>query len=648
MVGIDPDIIEDEVDDIISLSNSSRGSSNGSLSNSPRNSGASSQIVKVTAMDAVSALAHFPLGSWERHVVEEKLRAVRRHERECALRAEMEKECTFKPSVCTSFRHGKDTGGDPTEAQSKRALVFKRLAQQAKERSIRIEQKRAEKEHEEMEALRNAFRPRVNAYEDNQRASDRRSSSAPVEERLLHYGKTIENSRKMLQEEKYRQEMKEMSGGSVTARKGHEGGSKDKREGDIAFRSRNFLLNRERERALAQKTLLEKHPFRPQICATSDAIDRERRSLCHKLDRGATLYAEGIHRKQRQQVEALRHQNRESSGLHKPVTSPLNNDWIYRGQHRALFEQDFVRRQELYQQVREQHRRDLAAVIEENERKAAEVPRIDKAMIEEQIERLYLGGQSPEKGTKKYKEAASKEECSFRPQLAPWTEHVLAQSKREPDFVKRLGSCSSYKRCESSNNIFESCSGDDVGTRSKNIRTIRPEEAEEFYSKQKQAVKEREAHLREQKQRLAMEELFACTFRPKTTADEYFQRRRRALSPEKQQEQQVEACVLGVKAYLQRQAEAKRQRKELQERYENIGRVSSRGRRSSTVIKPFNLSSGRVSRTQGVGSARDLSGVSDVREDSTGYRHIDPHSIHRVACGAGRRNSLSPLRCSPR
>lgn len=626
-----------------SLSGSSSRSSTGGESPVP--------AAKTKPFGEIAALARYPLGSWERHVVEERLRAIKRHERERILRAEIEKECTFKPRVISSDGHTRSAStGAPQPESDRRTQVFMRLTERAKKRDARIAQLKAEKELKEEEALRDAFKPRVNAAGEPKSALNVRSLNVPVEERLLHYGKTIEESRRLLQEERRREELKEMRNGLLPRRERNNAPKKEER--DIAYRSQHLIIEREKERALAQKALLEQHPFRPKVCSTSDAIDRERRAQYNAKDRGALLYAEGLHRQRRRQEEVVRQQKREFSGSGKPTTSPLTNDWIYHGQHRALFEQNFVRRQELYQQVREEHQRRLALALEENDRKAAEIPRIDPAMIEEQVERLYLGGYGVGKESKKCKDRLDKDDgCSFRPQLAPGTAYVIAHSRREPDVVKRLAASTQRRRCASDVNLFGSYDEgneereEKAKNKNSNARTVGPEEAEEFYQRQKRAVEERQAQLRERKQRLAMEELFACTFRPKTCTDGYQQRRQREVSPERQKEYRVEARVSGVTAYLQRQAEAKRQRDDLRARYENLGRLSSSSARGPTVIKPFNLSSGRASRTRCLSSATASQGCNSEVEEREGNRHTDLFTQQEVIEALDGKREPASARC---
>ncbi|RNF12904.1 200 kDa antigen p200 [Trypanosoma rangeli] len=573
------------------------------------------------------AVSHYPLGSWERHLLEERLRAMKDYERERLLQEELNKECTFQPRLGISRGYENEVHGNFASADYKQrhVPVFERLTNLAKEREARLALIAEEKKRSEEEALQHAFRPRVNSVPEQHVpfASDR--TRIPVEERLLHYGKSVEQSRRLLQQQRQQKEMEELRQ-KATVRRTHSNVSGEKPQSDIAKRSKRLLIERETQRAVAQQALLKEHSFCPKVCTMSDAIDRTLKANKNVRDRGLALYEEGMRRQQQRHAETVQRQIKESNGLHKPTTNPLTKSWIHHGQHRGLFQQDFIRRQKIYQRVKEEHQRNLVSALEQSER--AEVPRVSQEMIQRQVERLYLGAQEIRAEAKKRIEDNIKSrECPFRPQLAPGTAYVIARTQREEDVVKRLASAprGRYARHHS---FFETTSveekEEDGGSLPRKSKCVHPDEAAEFYDRQRQAMEDREMQLREQKQRLAMEELCACTFRPRTCTDEYLHRRQTQATREAAQ-QPVEARVSGVSAYLQRQSEARRRLREQESRYNNLGRGLQCNGGNSTVITPFNLSSGRGTRLHRLSSSWDELKTSGGEEDG-GHYHVDPCS----------------------
>lgn len=575
-------------------------------------------------------VAHYPLGSWERHLLEERLRAVKRCEREQLLQEYNLKECTFQPRVGNNSRVGFAlsrealvSSGSKQEAQREGQLpVFERLARRGKEREVRLAQIAEEKKQREEEALRHSFRPSVNGFVGLTNSSAAQVVSIPVEERLLNYGRAVEENRRLLQRQREEKELEEIQQ-NIMQHRVHNSSLREKRKGDIADRSKQLLIEREIQRVVAQDALLKKYTFKPRVCLTSDAIDRGLKAKRDIHDRGVALYNAGMRQQEQRQTEAAQREKKESKDMYKPFTNPLTDDWINHGQHRALFKKDFVKRQEIYSRVREEHKRSLASALEKSER--ADVPRVNQEMIEQQVERLYMRAQAIKEETKKRTEEHIKsKECPFRPQLAPGTAYVIAHTEREQDVVKRLASSAprkprvsheadvdaAAKREEEEEEEEENAEKD--GRCSRTSKVVCPEKAAEFYYKQKRALEEREMQLRLQKQRQAMAELCACTFRPQTRTDQYLQRRQKEAANETQEP--VVARVSGVTAYLQRQAEAKRRLKEKEEKYNSLGRGLPCNGANGTVITPFNLSSGR-------GSHQRHQLFYDQR-----CRHVDPHS----------------------
>ncbi|KAG8348766.1 hypothetical protein ERJ75_000036400 [Trypanosoma vivax] len=613
---------------------------------------------EMNPVDIAATIARFPLGTWERHLIEEQLRCVKSQERE-RLREEMEKECTFQPRVTTPC----DVGGCPVDGPigSRREMcdlqrmpVYERLTQRAREREARIAQMKEEKRRCEEAEQQFPFHPRVNSPGRGSAATSAGENNVPVVERLLQYGKELQESRSRQQQEQEKREL-EAQRQAMSALRGRANACHE--QGDIVDRSKRFLIARENELASLEKHIREQHTFHPQVCTTSDAMDKERASAGRARDRGAHLYVEGMRRQQQREREIVEQREHECEGLHKPTTSPLTEEWIHHGQHEALFKQDFVRRQELYQQVRDQHIRRLAAALAEKDRKAAEGPRVVPGKIEQQVERLYFGRPESQEEWKKRRDGILRErECSFRPQLAPGTTNVIGRSQgREVDVVKRLATFKPPNRCASKGRgdnveMPDPAGNEDRGTenrkRGQSGKVVRPEEAADFYYRQKKAMDERQLQLREKKQMLAMEELVSCTFRPKTCTDKYLQRRMRECASQREQGQEMVTRVSGATAYIQRQAEARRRREELEERYNNLGRGLPCNGPRTTIVKPFNLSSGRSARARSVSPFFSDSPQASVGRSSRERRHIDPLGPGDVpvATGSGHRaRSVRPI-----
>jgi hypothetical protein len=465
-------------------------------------------------------------------------------------------------------------------------------------------------------------------------------------------------------------------------------------------RNQRLLAAKEQHHSrAAQEAAGQVFSFQPQISATSAALDEARRrelmetrkaELQELLDRSADgtstftvnqrstsgggcdasrrsdlLYEQAIAR-QRQQCRSFSQPQQNTSGagnmkssvkgvgsgglnknstlwnpdrpLYQPQINPTSDRWIANGPHRIFFEQDFVRRQELYGQVKEEEAALSAAAIqnsfspsaggakEASGSYAGEVSREStrKASTKELNERLYYSAKiAGEVAQRRRAASLNARECPFRPELSPGTQHVMRRlrSTRNGDVVKRLTSAQSpqtsqrrsldmdpdkkdlyepaptQQRSKSataahshpSHNAVDGANGEPAaetaspdGQPSPQKRTtLTRDQVEHFYQRQMTFLQERQDLIQERKEGEAAQELVECTFRPRTNTD------RRGSSGGSMPTRSAGATasdennpslrhVTGVSSFLERQSLARQRRAEHDELVRTLGRPRSK------------------------------------------------------------------------
>ena len=467
----------------------------------------------------------------------------------------------------------------------------------------------------------------------------------------------------------------------------HPPDSEERRRLQAEFQKRNelFLAVKAQHRLQAEEAAAGAFPFQPQISPTSVALDDARRrelvqarktelqellnrssdgalftvsqadaSLgCDASRRSDALYAQAVAR-QRQQSQSAR-QTQGASGLgsntshgssskngsqrpaatrneqeegdgdtHQPQTNPTSDRWIANGLHRRFFEHDFVRRQALYEQVKEEEAALKAAAQspgvgaavtksggDDADKGAAASPR--KINTKELNDRLYYSAKKASEVEQRRRAASlNARECPFRPELSPGTQYAMQRLKqtRDGDVVRRLtgaartnpqkavdidpGKKDLYEPMPSaatSANVKAKPSSPRASTQveredstpesaktspQKRVVTLTRDQVEHFYQRQMNFLQERQDFIQERRESEAVHELVECTFRPRTNNAD----RRRdgssfpgtagaAAAPEAQGPSVNH--VTGVSGFLQRQRMARRRRAEHDELVRTMG-----------------------------------------------------------------------------
>ncbi|KPA81545.1 hypothetical protein ABB37_03889 [Leptomonas pyrrhocoris] len=595
--------------------------------------------------------------------------------------------------------------------------VFHRLAAQAVQLELRRRHREEQKRRAEAAALRDAFQPAINrqapVYTDELCHLD----DVPVEERLLHYGETIARERQRRQEMKVLEEQAVLqaaqaagTGGSDSALQQMNPAERRRLREEFEERNTRFLAQKAQHRVRAEKEATGTFSFQPQISATSAALDDARQrevvqarkaELEELLDRTAdgapftviqhstsgsrdvsrrsdALYAHAVARQRKLSQPLRQHEKinsaRDKRGVldgsgkqtstssafaheeeppYQPRTNPTSSKWIASGPHRHFFEQDFVCRQALYAQVREEEA-NLNAEVEPKMAAspnaargttnsdagdrlvaAAATTKAYKANTKVLNERLYYSAKKASEVARRRREASlNAQECPFRPELSPGTQYVLKRMKplRDGDVVKRLTGAVpplAQKRAEiddEKKDLYEPTPNtrrsDSLNTRSaspsasqglstdgaraeppqqppRKRSMVTRDQIEHFYQRQLDFLQERRDLIQERREGEVVQELVECTFRPRTNVDRHDGA---AASPrttgcaEKSEERGPSVNqVTGVTGFLERQKTA-RQRKAAQEelvRTMGLPRHKSAANLNfvtgTTVLSPFTL-----------------------------------------------------------
>ncbi|KPI88992.1 hypothetical protein ABL78_1876 [Leptomonas seymouri] len=592
--------------------------------------------------------------------------------------------------------------------------VFDRLAAQAVQLELRRRHREEQKRRAEAAALRGAFQPEINRQPPVDTDLLRHLDNIPVEERLLHYGEAVARERQRRQEMKALEEKAALRAAqrSVIGDRSRELQEMDpdgRRRVYEEFhrRSQRFLAEKEQHRLRAEEEAAGTFSFQPQISATSVALDEARQKellnarkseLQQLLDRSTedafftvsqqstsvghdtsrrsdALYAQAVARQRRQShplsrdkkvdvadergsaLDRVTQQNRsdtspekEGGAPYRPQTNPTSDRWIASGPHRHFFEQDFVHRQALYEQVKKEEAslkaaarqsrasspnvgRDTARSNATEMSAATTSPR--KLSTKALNERLYYSAKTAGEVAQRRCEATlNARECPFHPELSPGTHYVLQRMKhtRDGDVVKRLTSGASpyaHKRVEiapdkrdlyrpvpsaqslkrtsalaASPSIPSIPSKEDTGAEpaekpARKRSALTRDQIEHFYQRQMNFLQERQDLIQERKESESVQELVECTFRPRTNTD---QRDSTSAAPRMTGsaatlEDQAPSVnrVTGVAGFLERQRMARQRKAEREEalrtmglpRYKPTGSVSFVN--GTTLLNPFTL-----------------------------------------------------------
>ncbi|KAG5464329.1 hypothetical protein LSCM1_00511 [Leishmania martiniquensis] len=365
--------------------------------------------------------------------------------------------------------------------------VFDRLAAQAVQLEMRRRHREEQQRRAEAAALRGAFQPHINHSAPIYAERLRHLDSVPVEVRLLQYGEFVARERQRRQEMNELEKTKAWQSAEPSlmgASAAHTHDPEERRQQQEAFEERNvrFLEERAKHRECARAAAAEAFSFQPKISVTSAALDEARQRLAkdvgasvlgqllnRSLDtpalsisktstnaghRSDALYALAVTR-QRQKQQNLdgngpgvgsavdRGGNDQAvegpSTSHQPLTNPTSDKWIAKGAHGPFFQENFVRRQALYEEVKREEAALRAVAVQAPASSNGESV-AHKVNSQQLNQRLYYSAKkAAEVAERRRKALANAHECPFRPQLSPGTKYVLQRMpSRDGDVVKRL------------------------------------------------------------------------------------------------------------------------------------------------------------------------------------------------------------------
>lgn len=538
----------------------------------------------------------------------------------------LQETCSFHPTINPFPRHHGGDGdamNDSITVQDDRVPVEERLMKKGKFSEV-VRRERAELKRQMEEAERQRlFRPQVNP-DDPYKQRLLHPPNLPVEERLLHYGRTVEESRQQLRKEKEAQEEKQLlkffrPSSDTTTRKKQQ-----------TFLTRAETRQNDRDKQLGEKRvqLMKEYTFQPSIGRLSQEIDEQKQRMTRRAasaDRAVLLHEEAKRRQQQRELKEREHAAMETDRkVYQPTTNPASLHWIERGAHGPLFEEaNFVERQEEYMRVHEDHVHELREAHEQETQQALEASkralhlrRVNKAMIDAQVRRLYDDQQEISAEVKqRLEERLLREACPFKPVTSIGTEHVMQRVHRDPNVVRRLTTITKAppKRSMSADDsaLLNSSTGSAQGASSKK-KVVHPNEAEQFYRRQVAASERTKAQAYQKHSEKELEEHLQCTFRPKLNA-------RRAVGqstpPAKKQSSEgtlrkgpsssspngaagggdhqatpLEQTVAGLGDFLKRREMAIALQKEKEARIQALGKGLPCNGPNYTVITPFHLS----------------------------------------------------------
>ncbi|GET93578.1 hypothetical protein, conserved [Leishmania tarentolae] len=380
-----------------------------------------------------------------------------------------------------------DTGS--LSSSSRVRPVFDRLAAQALQLEMRRRHREEQQRRAEAASLRGAFEPHINHTAPIYAERLKHIGSVPVEERLLHYGEFVARERKRKQDLKELeqamawQSTKEAMAGAGTS---HARDPEERRRQREEFLARNdrFLTERSMHLKCAEAAASAAFTFQPKISATSAALDEARQRCANDMSTSAlgqllnrsvdapalsmtTTYTNGGRRseslyalavaRQRQRMQTLEHNGtsigdtiengekgkaaKDPKVTHQPLTNPTSDKWIANGAHGPFFQEGFVRRQALYEEVKREEAA-LRATATQGPDVSSSKSAKHKVDAKQLTQRVYYSAKKAREAAERRRQALlSARECPFRPQLSPGTKYVLKQMpSRDTDVVKRLTS----------------------------------------------------------------------------------------------------------------------------------------------------------------------------------------------------------------
>lgn len=599
---------------------------------------------------------YYALGTRERQLRDAALLAKRELDLHRRREAEFQ-QYPFKPELQRSSSARATTarrapGAEPEDGgEFPSGSVFQRLARNAEEQERRMRALQKEKELFESTLLARSFQPTINPN-----AKTLSPSTTRVEDRLLDYGRSVELARRMRQYAKEQDERAaEPCDQPTTARSAHTAATSTgvttvedyvrRRQSQKQFEERNnqLLERKEQSRILAEMEEEQKMPFRPKVSETSAALDRARQRSAsagpaakdaEEGDRALRLYEKAVKAQQEKQLRGEEEAVTDGAS-HKPKVNPNSKKWIDSGTHKALFQEGFVKRQEIYDIAKREQMEMLKSDLEAGGDVRDTAARVRQSVIDEQVERLYNRRRSATRA----EHQDSDEKMDFKPRLAPGTDAVVSRMKeREKDVVTRLskpppryelyegGKDTKSPAARASATMPSSPTARHgvadrppfqvrrkaegappppppaeaaTGAAAAPKRVVTAEDADAFYHKQVALLEKRELFAQEVRKHELVAEMAACTFRPATNVPVSSGD---GSGAEPDHVAPLECEVPGAGDFLRRQQMAKRMREEHEERVRSMSHGRSVPSSRPLTIDPFHFETEERSRLARTGS----------------------------------------------
>lgn len=484
--------------------------------------------------------------------------------------------------------------------------IEERLLRKAKmSEMIKREKRELKRVQEEMEQ-RKFFKPNVSAINPNgsrYRQDLMHPTDLPVEERLLHYGRTVEESRKQMREDREAFEQKqllEFFRPSTAAQ-----ANNDRKRDQQSFLTKAETRKNDRDKLIgeARARQAKEYTFQPSISRLSEQLAEEKRRQNRGSleDHAAALHEEAEKRRQEKEMRKAEQEALETDRqATKPTTNPDSEALIRNGNHSKYFEDcDFVARQEEYAKVHNDHIKRLAKTLEEEQRQqlvqseasALGLKRVRREAIEQQVERLYFETPEVSREVKqRLAEQLVREECPFRPQTSLGTEAtVLKQKTWIKDVVKRLTIVRAAS-APSRDPEHTSSMNDSTHSNGSIRRRVQPSDADEFYRRQLDAVERTQQQLHLKHSEKQLEQQLECTFRPRTNSRPPTPQHSLAGTNTSGDKGPSVEKVQGFSDFLRRKEQAKKLEEEKKRREEALGKGLPCNGPNYTVVMPFKLS----------------------------------------------------------
>ena len=550
------------------------------------------------------------LGSAERHEVDHVLTLQLQQELQRRADARLLSSCTFRPKI-----NGKRSVSPQQSSKVEdRLLLLGQMAKEKVHRETMIHQDRA------LDLL--SFTPQIDSV-SRQKARSMHPGGVPVVDRLLHYGRVAAESKAVLEHRLREEEDKQMA-----QTFNHATALSKKTKG--TFLARCVTKENDKKQAIARKRaeLLVECTFAPSISKVSrEYCEITRGEVQNNNLRVEELYQDAH---QRRKVQQQREDDKAATEMDRHMTHPKTNvksqQVLFGGSHQSFYSQEFIQRQQVFQQLAKEHSKQLKQQLEaEATNKPKLLERVTSELIQEQVVRLHYQSVDISKDVKKQLAKTQLEEaCPFRPQLSIGSEECVKRIERNPNVVERLTRESRYKRrSASANDAIRRNEQEKSNEEFLHKKIVKDSDAEEFYQRQMFHVQQRDELLRHKKLTSNMSDQVECTFHPNIEVGSSQQRqvnntpstiitpptgtnkvpagppRRQQLGGSEDKNRSSSSHVQstsfqGVERHVERQQKAQQMKRDEEERRNQLGKGMPCNGPKYTILSPFSLSRSRT------------------------------------------------------